>query len=89
MEIRTTSNFEISDLEINGPEEPKYATSEQELLATLREIIPYLEASGDPHVTLAVMISPAQQLRNAANALERKDAAIHRARRVLAKYANY
>ena len=87
MEMRTTTNYEISDLEISpGEEEPKFESAEKDLLATLQDVLPYLEASGDMHTTLAVMIPPAQQLRNAADALEKKDKIILRARYVVSKY---
>jgi hypothetical protein len=54
------------------------------LKAALSGVMPYLRASNDPpEGTLAVMIQPAQQLRNAADALEKKDAAIYLARTAL------
>jgi chromosome segregation ATPase len=53
----------------------------------LSDMLPYLKTSTDmPDVVLAVMVSPAEQLRRAAADIELKDLRINRARETLYKW---
>lgn len=54
-----------------------------EARAAMQNVEKYLDASGDHKMVLAVYIPPAQQLRNAADDLEKKDAAVQQFREVL------
>ena len=49
----------------------------------VKGIMPYLKASQDPIFTLAVNTTPAQGLRNSADALERRDIAIYALRQFM------
>jgi hypothetical protein len=58
----------------------------KEALNLMKAVEPYLEGSSDVRAVLAVYIPPAQQLRNAADALEKKDAAIARFREFIQEH---
>lgn len=57
----------------------------KDILPTMEAVEPYLEASGDTHMIPAVYVPPSQQLRNMAEELERKDAAIQSYRDLIKK----